>query len=69
VTDGFRSQRSLLVYHAVLAPASIKVGCMPVFGQKTPKNWAKTWHGIQDVTEQFLKLAYYRFYVLWTRSA
>ena len=69
VTDGFRSKRSSLVYHAVLDPAGIKVGCMPVFGQHTPKNWTVTWHGIEDVTEQFLKLQYYRFYVLWTRSA
>jgi hypothetical protein len=69
VTDGFRSKRSSLVYHAVLDPAGIKVGCVPVFGQKTPKNWTGTWHGIQDITEQFLKLQYYRFYVLWTRSA
>ena len=69
VTDGFRSKRSALVYHAVLDPASIKVGCIPVFGGNTPKNWTVTWHGIEDVTEQFLKLQYYRFYVLWSRSA
>jgi hypothetical protein len=69
VTDGFRSQRSALVYHAVLDPVGIKVGCMPVFGKTTPKNWTVTWHGIEDVTEQFLKLQYYRFYILWTRSA
>jgi hypothetical protein len=69
VTDGFRSKRSSLIYHAVLDPAGIKVGCVPVFGQTAPLNWTKTWHGIQDVTEQFLKLQYYRFYVLWTRSA
>ena len=69
VTDGFRSKRSSLIYHAVLDPAGIKVGCMPVFGQNTPKDWTKTWHGIEHVTEQFLKLQYYRFYVLWTRLA
>ena len=69
VTPGFRSQRSSLVYQAVLAPAGIKVYCVPVFGEKTPKNWTATSHGIQDVTEQFLKLQYYRFYVLWTRPA
>ena len=69
VTDGFRSKRSSLVYHAVLDPAGIKVGCMPVFGERTPKNWTVTWHGVEDVTEQFLKLQYYRFYVLWSRLA
>jgi hypothetical protein len=69
VTDGFRSQRSALVYRAVLEPAGINVYCIPVFGQRTPKNWAETWHGIQEVAKQFLKLQYYRFYVLWIRSA
>jgi hypothetical protein len=69
VTDGFRSKRSSLVYHAVLAPVGIKVYCVPVFGQKPPTNWTKTWHGIEDVTEQFLKLQYYKFYVLWVLSA
>jgi hypothetical protein len=69
VTDGFRNQRSALVYHAVLDPAGIQVGYIPVFGQKTPKNWTTTWHGIEDVTGQLLKLQYYRFYVLQTRLA
>ena len=68
VTPGFRSQRSSLVYQAVLAPAGIAVYCVPVFGQKTPANWTETWHGIQEVAEQFLKLQYYRFYVLLTRT-
>jgi hypothetical protein len=69
VTDGFRSKRSALVYHVVLDPAGIKVGCIPVFGERTPKNWTATWHGIEVVARQFLKLQYYRFYVLWGRSA
>jgi hypothetical protein len=69
VTPGFRSQRSSLVYHTVLAPAGITVSCVPVFREKTPKNWTQTWHGIQNVTEQWLKLQYYRFYVLWGRVA
>lgn len=65
VTPGFRSRRSFLVYQTVFAPAGIDVYCVPVFGTKTPQNWTTTWHGIQDVIEQFLKLQYYRFYVLW----
>jgi hypothetical protein len=56
VTPGFRSQRSSLVYHAVLGPAGITVFCVPLFGEKTPKNWMQTWYGIQDVIEQWLKL-------------
>ena len=65
VTPGFRSRRSFLVYESVLAPAGIAVSCVPVFGAKTAGNWASTWHGIQEVALQFLKLQYYRFYVLW----
>lgn len=65
VTSGFRSQRSSLIYQAVLTPVGITVSCVPVFGKKTPQNWTATWHGIQEVTEQFLKLQFYRFYVLW----
>ena len=64
VTPGFRSRRSSLIYHAVLKPAGIQVYCVPVFGHQTPENWTETWHGIQEVTEQFLKLQFYRFYVL-----
>jgi hypothetical protein len=69
VTSGFRSQRASLIYQAVLAPAGIKVSCLPVFGQKTPANWTETWHGILEVAEQFLKLQYYRFYALWAHRA
>jgi hypothetical protein len=64
VMPGFRSRRSSLVYQAVLKPAGIQVYCMPVFGLHTLENWTDTWHGIQQVTEQFLKLQFYRFYVL-----
>lgn len=64
VTPGFRSRRSLLVYEAVFGKAGISVACVPVFGERTPQTWARTWHGIQDVIEQLLKLQYYRLYVL-----
>src|SRR5207245_9983260 len=64
VTSGFRSRRSSLVYRAVLRPAGVHVYCMLVLGEHTPENWTATWHGIEDVTEQFIKLQFYRFYVL-----
>jgi hypothetical protein len=64
VTPGFRSRRSSLVYGAVLGRAGIKAYCVPVFGMHTPETWAKSWHGIQEIVEQFVKLQYYRFYVL-----
>ncbi len=64
VTAGFRSRRSALIYEQVLGQASIEVACVPVFGRQTPENWNQTWHGILEVTEQILKLQYYRLYVL-----
>jgi hypothetical protein len=64
VVAGFRSMRSSLIYQAVMTPAHIRVSCVPVFTGATLQNWSKTWHGIQEVTEQVLKLQFYRFYVL-----
>jgi hypothetical protein len=63
VTPGFRSRRSYIVYNAVFTPAGIAVHCAPVFGPHSSDSWSKSWHGIQDVALQFLKLQYYRFYV------
>jgi uncharacterized SAM-binding protein YcdF (DUF218 family) len=64
VAPGFRSRRSLLVYGTVFGAAGIETSCVPVFGQETQDNWRTTWHGIQQVVEQYGKLQYYRFYVL-----
>jgi hypothetical protein len=64
VTPGFRSKRSSLIYQAVLAPAGITVSCLPVFVGAAPGNWSQTWHGIQEVMEQFLKFQFYRFHIL-----
>jgi hypothetical protein len=64
VAPGFRSRRSSLVYSTVLGDAGMQVSCTPVFGRTTPEHWMDTWHGIQDVTQEFLKLQYYRFYVI-----
>ena len=64
VAPAFRSKRSLLIYRSVLGPAGIRVHCAPTIGTNTPENWTRTWHGIQEVTEQFVKLQYYRFSVL-----
>jgi hypothetical protein len=60
----FRSRRSELVYGATLARAGITVRCDPVYGSRGVNNWTHTWHGIQDVVEQWLKLQYYRLWVL-----
>lgn len=64
LAPGFRSRRSSLVYQATLGPAGVAVHCVPVFGRTSPEEWTRTWHGIQEVVEEFLKLQYYRFYVL-----
>lgn len=64
VTPGFRSRRSFLVYRATLRDVGMKVYCVPVFSHTTPESWANTWHGIEDVAQEFVKLQYYRFYVL-----
>jgi hypothetical protein len=68
VTRAFRSRRSTLAYRVVLGPAGIQVHCVPVFGLKTPESWIETWHGVQEVSEGFVKLQYYRFYVLPFRA-
>lgn len=64
VAPALRSRRSLLVHRAVLGPAGVHVYCAPVVGAHTPENWTATWHGVQEVVQQLLKLQYYRFYVL-----
>ena len=64
VTPGFRSRRSEMVYGEELGKHGIRVGCSPVFENVNPDSWTSTWHGMQQVVEQFMKLQYYRFYVL-----
>ena len=64
VAPGFRSRRSFLVYRTVFGGAGLAVHCVPVFGRLGPEHWTQTWHGIQEVVEEFMKLQYYRFYVL-----
>jgi hypothetical protein len=64
VAPAFRSRRSALVYRAMLNHGGVDVRCDPVFGPSTPEGWTETWHGIQEVGLEFLKLQYYRWYVL-----
>ena len=64
VTPGFRSRRSFLVYSRVLGEAGIATFCEPVIGETTAETWNDSWHGVQLVAEQFVKLQFYRFYVL-----
>jgi hypothetical protein len=64
VSPVFRSRRSALVYGSTLGQAGVVVNCEPVQGLIGVDNWGSTWHGIQNVVEQWGKLQYYRFYVL-----
>jgi hypothetical protein len=64
VTPLFRSRRSALVAAATLERSGIEVRCQPVEGTRSVETWTASWHGIQMVGEQWLKLQYYRFYVL-----
>jgi len=64
VSPGFRSRRSQLVYSRVFGEAGIATSCVPVFGARTPENWTQTWHGFEEVAEQFIKLQYYQLFVM-----
>lgn len=69
VSPLFRSRRSQLVYDATLGHAGIAVRCEPGKEGRNITSWTHTWHGLQDVAEQWVKLQYYRFYVLPFRSS
>src|SRR5262245_49051778 len=64
VSPLFRSRRSMMVYDATLGRAGVMVRCEPVVGTRDAYTWTRTWHGVQDVLEQWIKLQYYRFYVV-----
>ncbi len=64
VTSPFRSRRSALVYTSTLGRAGIAVSCEAAPGSYGEGTWPHTWHGVQDVIEQWIKLQYYRWYVL-----
>ena len=62
VTPALRSRRSWLVYSTVFGDGAIRSYCAPVFAGD-PSEWNHSWHGIEQVVEQYRKLAYYRLYV------
>ena len=68
VAPYFRSRRSSLIYEATLGRAGIRVTCEPVRGLQTDNTWPLTLHGIQNVLEQWLKLQYYKLYILPFRA-
>ena len=64
VAPAFRSRRSAMIYGTVLAPEGISMQCVPVFGEQTPESWLDTWHGVEQILEQYVKLEYYRLFIL-----
>jgi hypothetical protein len=64
ISPTFRSRRSALIYQTVLDGSGITFACRPVFGNAGLDTWTGTWHGIENVALQFLKLQYYRYWVL-----
>jgi hypothetical protein len=64
ITPLFRSRRSALVNRATLERAGIAVRCQPVQGSRGVDTWTNSWHGVQEVGEQWLKLQYYKFFVV-----
>jgi hypothetical protein len=64
VAPAFRSRRSSLIYQTLLRDTGTHMYCAPVYGQLDPTRWTEKWHGIQEVTEESLKLQYYRLYVM-----
>ena len=71
VTSLLRSRRSALIYAATIGAAGITVRYQPVPATVDVHAWARSWHGIQVVLQQWLQLQYYRLYVLpvysWTQ--
>ena len=64
VTPLFRSRRSELVYAATLGRAGVTLHYQPVQGSRGVSTWTRSLHGMQAVMEQWLKLQYYRLFVL-----
>jgi hypothetical protein len=64
VTPALRSRRSYLVYESVLGSAGIDVQCAPVSRGNDTDGWNQSWHGVEQLVEQYGKLGYYRLYVL-----
>ena len=64
VTHCFRSQRTWLAYRKVMAEKGITVYCAPVCGPDMVETWHRSLHGLQEVSEEWVKYWYYRLVVL-----
>lgn len=64
LTSGFKSKRISFIFSTILEQAGIATYCLPVWGAYGPENWTISWHGIQEVFLQRVKLGYYGLCVL-----
>ena len=64
VSPRFRSARSYLVYNSVFTPLGIQVQCQASSSGRSAKNWWSSLHGFQEIGLEWLKLLYYRFWIL-----
>lgn len=64
VAPGYRSARSFLVYERVLTSRDIRIQCFAARTAVSVNDWWHTRHGTQGVGLEFLKLLYYRFWVM-----
>ena len=64
LSSRYRSRRSDVIYRVVLGEQGIKLTCMPLWEVTDPTEWTHTWHGIDNAVSQFVKLQYYRFWVM-----
>lgn len=64
LTSGFKSRRIHLIFESVFSQVGIEAYCLPVWGAHRPENWASSWHGMQEVFLQLVKLGYYWVWVL-----
>jgi hypothetical protein len=55
-----------LIYGETLGRSGVRLHCAPGADRRDVERWTTTWHGMQNVVEQWVKLQYYRLYVLPT---
>jgi hypothetical protein len=68
VPSRYHSRRSTLSYRRYMAPLGIELRSAPPAGGLRPDNWWRTKDGVLAITQEYVKLLYYRTFVLpWAR--
>lgn len=69
VPSRYHSRRSTLSYERYMTPLGIAMLSRPPEGRLRPDNWWRTKDGMLVVTQEYVKLLYYRAFVLqWARA-